>query len=571
VNTSLLAGAAREEIVITGRGFGMLGYGRMEHQVLGAATKLYSRAFCFDNGGDGGALFFAQAEICMVFPELRRAIVERVQQAIGAEAMRSERFMLTSQHTHCGPGGYSHYPFYNFSIPGFRRDVFDAIVTSVGDALIGAWNARQSAQLQFAVDRFADDVDVAFNRSLAAYNRNPKVAQLGDHQTHLAIDRRMWLLKVCKADGALIGQINWFGVHPTSISSKVSLLSYDNKGYAADYLEQQMGDGTVAIFAQHFAGDVSPNAQGTTRPTWPRGKFKDEHASADYNGQLQCAQAWKMIQAMGTSDALHGDQLDAALVNRDFTDIEVDADFAAGLSGERTTPPCHGVAFYEGSPIDGPGIRQPITGLVRLLAKLAKRRTLRKAARDGAAALVKTQQLYRAQHPKLVVTQSDEGILLGLRDRQKLPGLMDPMLAEMQRQDRAGALDEGPWVPVVLPLQFMRIGELAIIGFPGEITTVAGQQLQALSLEVLAPAGVRKVVIASYANSYFGYCTTWHEYQQQQYEGGHTTFGARTHDAFRTEFRRLLRECVKPAAARELLSEPDKVFSAEVLALRTAR
>ncbi|WP_428311980.1 neutral/alkaline non-lysosomal ceramidase N-terminal domain-containing protein [Hydrocarboniphaga sp.] len=568
---SLLAGAAREEIVVSGRGFGMLGYGRTEHKVLGAATKLYSRAFCFDDGRDAGALFFAQAEICMVFPELRRAIVERVRQAIGMETLRSERFMFTSQHTHCGPGGYSHYPFYNFSIPGFRRDVFDAIVNSVSDALVGAWNARASAQLQFAVDRFADDVDVAFNRSLAAYNRNPEVARLGDHQTHLAVDRRMWLLKVSKSDGALIGQINWFGVHPTSISSKVSLLSYDNKGYAADYLEQQMGAGTVAIFAQHFAGDVSPNAQGNTRPDWPRGKFKDEHASAEYNGQLQCAQAWKMIQAMGPSDALPADQLDAALVNRDFTNIEVDADFADGLRGERTTPPCHGLAFYEGSPIDGPGIRQPITGLVGFLAKLATRRVLRKARRDGETALAAAQQLYRAQQPKIVVTQSADGILLGLRDRQKLPGLMDPMLAEMQRQDRAGALDAGPWVPVVLPLQFMRIGELAIIGFPGEITTVAGLQLQALSLEVLAPAGVRKVVIASYANSYFGYCTTWHEYQQQQYEGGHTTFGSRTHDAFRTEFRRLLRECVKPAAARELRSEDETIFSPETLALRSAR
>ncbi|MDB5970785.1 MAG: hypothetical protein JWQ90_3235 [Hydrocarboniphaga sp.] len=570
--SSLQAGAAREEIVVPGRGYGMLGYGQIKHRVLGQSTKLYSRAFCFDDGGDGGsALFFAQAEICMVFPELKRALVERVQQVIGARHLSSERLMLCSQHTHCGPGGYSHYPFYNFSVPGFRSEVFDAIVASLAAALIAAWNARRPARLQFAVDRFADQVDVAFNRSLAAYNRNPGVHKLGDHQTHLAIDRRMWLLKVCQdGDGALIGQINWFGVHPTSISSRVSLLSYDNKGYAADYLEQQMGAGTVAIFAQHFAGDVSPNAQGNTRPEWPRGKYQDEIASAEYNGQLQCAQAWKMLQAMGPSDALQGSVLDAALVNKDFSDIHVDPDFADGRSGEHTTPPCHGLAFYEGSPVDGPGIHQPITGLVRLLAKLSQRRALRNAKHESAQALAQTQDRYRAQSPKIIVTDSAEGVLLGMCDRQKLPGAMDPMLAEMQRQDRAGALAETPWVPVVLPLQFMRIGELAIIGFPGEITTVAGQELQALSLDVLAPAGVRKVVIASYANSYFGYCTTWHEYQEQQYEGGHTTFGSRTHDAFRTEFRRLLRECLKPAHARTLTSAPEKIFSAATLALRSA-
>jgi neutral ceramidase len=569
---SMLVGAAREEIVIAGRGFGMLGYGRVEHKVLGQSTQLHSRAFCFDDGQPGNTLYFAQAEICMVFPELKRAIVERVQQRIGAGNITSERFMFASQHTHCGPGGYSHYPFYNFSISGFRKDVFDAIVTSVSDALIAAWHARLPAQLQFAVDRFPDTVDVAFNRSLAAYNRNPKAPKLGDHQTHLAIDRRMWLLKVCRAeDGGTIGQINWFGVHPTSISSKVSLLSYDNKGYAADYLERQMGPGTVAIFAQHFAGDVSPNAQGSTRPDWPRGKYKDEIVSAEYNGRLQCDQAWKMMQAMGASDTLEGNVLDAALVNKDFSTLAIDADFADGKTDEHTTPPCHGLSFYEGSPVDGPGIHQPITGLVKLLAQIARRRTLRRAKREGTEALAKAQALYRAQSPKIVVTESAEGVLLGLRDRQKLPGAMDPMLAEMQRQDRAGALDEAPWVPVVLPLQFLRIGELAIIGFPGEITTVAGQELQQLSLQVLAPAGIRKVVIASYANSYCGYCTTWHEYQQQQYEGGHTTFGSRTHDAFRTEYRRLLRECLKPANERVLASAPEKIFSEATLALRTAR
>lgn len=562
------AGAAREEIIVPGRGYGMLGYGQHHHRVLGQSTRLYSRAFCFD--GDGGALFFAQAEICMVFPELKRAVVERVQRRIGAQHIDGERLMLTAQHTHCGPGGYSHYPFYNFSVPGFRPDVFDAIVASIGDALVAAWNARQPAALQFAVDRFPDDVDVAFNRSLAAYNRNPSTPRFGDHQTHLAIDRRMWLLKVSAENGGLIGQINWFGVHPTSISSRISLLSYDNKGYAADYLEQQMGAGTVAIFAQHFAGDVSPNAQGTTRPGWPRGKFKDEIASAEYNGRLQCDQAWKMMQAMGAGDALEASGIDAALATRDFSAITVDPDFTGGRSGEHTTPPCHGLAFYQGSPIDGPGTREPIVSLVRFLAWLSRRRALRAARRKGAAALAEALAFYRAQSPKVVVTETAEGVLLGLRNRQSLPGALDPLLAEMQRQDRCGALDEYPWVPVVLPLQFMRIGELAIIGFPGEITTVAGQQLQALSLEELAPAGVRKVVIASYANSYFGYCTTWHEYQQQQYEGGHTTFGRRTHDAFRTEYRKLLRQCLKPRAERQLESDPEKVFSATVLARRTA-
>ncbi|WP_341917783.1 neutral/alkaline non-lysosomal ceramidase N-terminal domain-containing protein, partial [Hydrocarboniphaga effusa] len=173
--------------------------------------------------------------------------------------------------------------------------------------------------------------------------------------------------------------------------------------------------------------------------------------------------------------------------------------------------------------------------------------------------------------PKLIVSESGDGVLVGMKSRQFLPSFLDAALAEMQRQDRAGALDELPWVPTVLPLQMLRIGELAIIGFPGEITTVAGQQLQQLCLEALASCGVRHVVISSYANSYSGYCTTWHEYQAQSYEGGHTMFGSRTHDAFRTEYRRLLRECTKPAAERRFESLPEKIFSPETLEKRSVR
>ncbi len=60
------------------------------------------------------------------------------------------------------------------------------------------------------------------------------------------------------------------------------------------------------------------------------------------------------------------------------------------------------------------------------------------------------------------------------------------------------------------------------------------------------------MVVAGYANDFAGYVTTWHEYQTQQYEGGHTLFGPWTEAAYRQEFARLARalktgETVTPA------------------------
>lgn len=560
MSQQLRIGAGKQEIAVPTGDYGLLGYGQPNHKALERSTPLYSRVFCFAAAEGDEPLFFAQSEICMVFPELRRALIERLQVKLGSDVIKPARYLLCSQHTHCGPGGYSHYPFYNFAVPGFRPQIFEAIVDSLVAASLQAWSQRELAKLRFSCEAFPDDIDVAFNRSLSAYNRNPDVAKCGDHETHQAIDRRMWLLEARSDDDRCIGQINWFGVHPTSISNRVSVLSSDNKGYAATFLEAKLGPGSVAIFAQHFAGDVSPNAQGDTKPDWIRGPTRDEIANARFNGELQSEQAWKMIQEFAPAHALDVEVLDAALVNRDLSTVEIDADFADGRSGERTSAPCHGLAFYRGSPVDGPGIREPVVSLVRALASRAKKRLKRERP-----------ELLRAQEPKLIVSESGDGVLVGMRSRQFLPSFLDPVLGEMQRQDRAGALDELPWVPTILPLQILRIGELAIIGFPGEITTVAGQQLQQLCLETLASCGVRHVVISSYANSYSGYCTTWHEYQAQSYEGGHTMFGSRTHDAFRTEYRRMLREYIKPAASRRFDSLPEKVFSADVLAKRSVR
>ena len=565
--TGYQAGAAKEEIHFAAEGIGMMGYGRAGNVIRSRATPLHSRAFCFASG-EGRPVFFAQSEICMIFPEIKRAVLQRLQQTHGSALFGEDNVLIAGQHTHSGPGGFSHYPFYNFSVPGFRPQVFEGIVASLVRVLVQAYERRQPALLRFGQGDFPDDVPVAFNRSLAAYNRNPGVKTLPAHETPRAVERTLWLLKAETLDGRVIGQINWFGVHPTSIGNTNTQMSYDNKGYAAEYLEQAMGPGTVAIFAQQFAGDVSPNNQGRAQPDWGRGPHKDEHENARYNGRLQCEQAQRVLATLAGGAALSAGPVDCAVVRRDFTNVECDADFA-GQSGERTASPAHGLAFFGGSPVDGPGAPGPVLALLKLVGRMVARRAQKAALKAGGASLAAWQATARAQAPKLVISDSANGLLLGIEDMRRIPGILDPILLETQRQYRAGALAEKPWVPAVVPLQYLRIGELAIIGFPGEITTQSGRELRALCLDILRPVGIRHVVIASYANSYFGYCTTWHEYQEQQYEGGHTTFGSRTHDAFRTEYRRLLRECLKPAAQRRLDSVPDKIFPPEVVELRT--
>jgi neutral ceramidase len=114
------------------------------------------------------------------------------------------------------------------------------------------------------------------------------------------------------------------------------------------------------------------------------------------------------------------------------------------------------------------------------------------------------------------------------------------------------------------------VGQLAIVGFPGEITTVAFRRLRAQLLETLSKRGVTNVIVASYANCYFGYCTTREEYDIQLYEGGHTPYGKWTCAAFQTHFQHIANEMLKPSAERNLdKSTMPPEFSEKELSLRT--
>ena len=82
-----------------------------------------------------------------------------------------------------------------------------------------------------------------------------------------------------------------------------------------------------------------------------------------------------------------------------------------------------------------------------------------------------------------------------------------------------------PWAPSIIPLQINKLGNIAFIAVPGEITTIAAKRLKAALTEKLSGM---EIIISSYANGFMGYITTPEEYDMQCYEGGHTIYGRNT-------------------------------------------
>jgi neutral ceramidase len=82
----------------------------------------------------------------------------------------------------------------------------------------------------------------------------------------------------------------------------------------------------------------------------------------------------------------------------------------------------------------------------------------------------------------------------------------------------------------------MRLGNLAILPTPFEITTISGDRLRDTVLARLAGTGVDRAVIAGLSNGYASYVTTREEYGAQHYEGASTLFGPWTLAAWQQNF-----------------------------------
>jgi neutral ceramidase len=110
----------------------------------------------------------------------------------------------------------------------------------------------------------------------------------------------------------------------------------------------------------------------------------------------------------------------------------------------------------------------------------------------------------------------------------------------------------------MLPVQVLRIGRVAVVGLPFELTVETGRRIEVAVARQVGAHGVGGVVVTSVANEYAGYCTTPEEYAEQRYEGGHTLYGPATQPFAAAHAARLAAETVRDGLVSDLV--PDRAF-----------
>ena len=166
-------GAAKTDITYFRKNLGMHGYGRPFHKMKNIETQLYSRAVIIET--EGNKIAFVNVELGMCSIYLKNGVIEMLKEEYPLLGFHDNNVMITAQHTHSAGGGFGQHYFYNLPTPGFKRDVYEHYRDGIVQSIVLANAYKKTAKLKFGVEEFYEHEEVAFNRSLDAYNENPEV------------------------------------------------------------------------------------------------------------------------------------------------------------------------------------------------------------------------------------------------------------------------------------------------------------------------------------------------------------------------------------------------------------
>ncbi|HZR34361.1 MAG TPA: neutral/alkaline non-lysosomal ceramidase N-terminal domain-containing protein [Nevskia sp.] len=567
----------------------------------GIHTRLYARAFAIASPCNGKRVMFVSDDLGAMSGLLHQEVLKAVAADPAlAPYYSADNVMLSATHTHTAGGGFgvpvlpdlsSDLPaLINtpvvwletliFSNANFDSDNFKAIVDGTVQAIRRA-HANLQAHPQAAAIRLAVGqlLNANVNRSPPAYAQNAasersRYVDAAGHEVN--VEKRVVQLNLVRGDGGVAGVVNWFAVHPTSMGNHDLLISSDNKGWAALGFEKLMGtryapdpdqvpdgrDNFVAAFAQTDEGDTVPdlfvfdkdvnggNGPGQGVPYFARGGTAEPYEfdqpgyqrgqpeATAISGTKQLAAA---LQQLTQGKALSG-PVDYRFFHADFgADTITDPAVLQGLQAQgspdalyagakATCTTAMGIGFAVGG-VNGPGF-----GAAGFTCVADAPAPYREQIRNGYNGLFNGTGY-------VTVEKNDQPLKVPFPGVAAVSALAPALCLAEQLQPQYACQDEKPVLIAAetdpVPLQIFRIGNLAVLGVPFEITTMSGRRLRQTVLDALAPVGVDTVVIAGLSNDYLHYMATREEYSAQMYEGASTYAGPWELAATQQEMRRL--------------------------------
>jgi neutral ceramidase len=502
----------------------MMGYANTEQETEGIHLRLRSRAFIVENKDKDKRMVFVSAELGALFQSIKQGVVKKLQETYG-NLYKNDNVLLSATHTHSGPAGYSHYALYNISAYGYIQENYECIVEGIYNSIVKAHNNLEPGYIEINTGTLQG---TSINRSIEAYNNNDEDER---NVFENDIDKEMVTLNFRNDNHDLLGIINWFPVHPTSMGNNNHLISGDNKGYASYICEKEMETNYnanktfVAAFAQSNCGDISPNIYGGEQ-----GYGSNDFESTKYAGEKQYFKCMELSNSASTNlvgkiDYRHKHiDFSNIIIAKEYVEYKANSELPEEISCDNTKltydaaigysfacgaedGPSHVDLFHEGMTADDYPLE---TGYNNV-----------KAAQFFLNAVPFINTINGINYPEMWEEHYPKPILFA-----------------------TGRGKPYPWTPEVLPIQIIKIGQLVMAGVPAEFTSMSGRRLKRIIKQTIDENSSveHTVVIAGLSNAYTGYVATPKEYDLQHYEGASTHFGKWTLPSYLQEFHKLATE-----------------------------
>ncbi|MCP3921921.1 MAG: neutral/alkaline ceramidase [Desulfobacterales bacterium] len=519
------------------------GYSDSDQIAEGVFMRQFARTFIVKDKRTDKSIVLVVADIPMMSTGVYVEVIKKLKVKFG-EKYTEKNVTMSATHTHSGAGGYFKTYALNLLVGGtFHQDNYDTIIKGIFDSIVMAHNNLKDGKLYLNSGEFSYEKHkrISRNRSHEAYQLNRDANQYllpnGEKDdTNRTLSQLNFLV-----DSKSIGIYNWLPNHPNIGGPKLKLVGPDVNGFASYLCEEQSGANYqklyenkpefVAAFAQTFCGDTSGNL--------PEDSYKfddvrnrnlddknDDYIADGRHDYARMKMRAEKIKELAETVSKQGEELTGNIEFRQMfipvenfpirpefisvEDIYYEQELGESLDNCKTCSMSLGYGMLTGSTEDYI-FNQDLKD-----EGLARANILDYSLPD------------LTEEPIPALTGILSNILL---TENELKAEID---CQLEKRVLAPLWSFNRVIPGKVwnmnqPVQILKIGKLAILTLPFEMSVMSGRRFQKEIKKVMPE--IEKVVINATSNSDLRYLTTREEYAVQHYEGAENFLGPYTLNA----------------------------------------
>ncbi|XP_026331744.1 neutral ceramidase-like, partial [Hyposmocoma kahamanoa] len=216
-----------------------MGYAKLEQTGHGIHLRQFARAFVIEDEENNRRIVFVSVDAGMMGHGVRKEVIRILHKRFGS-LYNEDNVIISGTHSHSTPGGFLMHFLFDLPILGFVRETYNAYVGGIVRSIVLAHNGLVPAKILYGETEI---LDANINRSPTSYLRNPPEERARyEHDTDKTLAQIRFVSLISQR---VIGVINWFAVHPTSMNNTNRLVSSDNVGYASILMEKALNGKTT--------------------------------------------------------------------------------------------------------------------------------------------------------------------------------------------------------------------------------------------------------------------------------------------------------------------------------------